>query len=241
MRTLSLIAACLTLVPAGIGEQPKVPVLLELFTSEGCSSCPPADRVLAKIDSDQPVPGADVIVLSEHVDYWNQLGWKDPFSSAQYTERQQAYSSSLRAEVYTPQLVIDGARAMVGSEQYRVYEAVKAALKTEKIPVMVDVVKTADAGKATVRVHTEGADGQVWLALAHDREQSLVTRGENAGHGLAHVGVVYSLTEIGSVKASASFVKEITVNVKPGSGTRVVAFVSRGGSMRVAGVGQAHL
>src|SRR5580698_5275704 len=118
-------------VPLALAADRPVPVIVELFTSEGCSSCPAADRMLARLEQTQPVPGAQVVAIEEHVDYWNQLGWTDPFSSPQYRRRQNDYAVAFKAEdIFTPQMVVNGQTAFVGSDSNRAYHDIEAAAET---------------------------------------------------------------------------------------------------------------
>src|SRR5436305_7163041 len=174
----------LLLLAAGFAHAQPVPVLAELFTSEGCTSCPPADQLLQKLDQLQPVAGAQIIVLSEHVDYWDQLGWRDPFSSHQFTLRQQAYSRAVGAEVYTPQLVIDGRQAVVGNDVDAVRSAIARAAARPKLPVRIAQAKR-DGGQAAVTVSIAPlakGKAEVWVAIADEADRSSVSRGENSGH-----------------------------------------------------------
>jgi hypothetical protein len=175
-----------------------VPVLVELFTSEGCSSCPPADALLARLDAKQPVDGAQVIVLSEHVTYWNSLGWRDPFSSDAMTERQQQYAARFGlGEVYTPQVVVDGAAELVGSDERGLTRAIAKAAGKPKSALTIVHAERADG---VVRFALEGDAGsgsEVMIALAQDAAASSVARGENGGRVLHHVAVVRTLEALG--------------------------------------------
>jgi hypothetical protein len=183
------------------------PVLVELFTSEGCSSCPPADAVLTRLDAMQPVAGAQAIVLSEHVTYWDNLGWRDPFSLEAMTQRQQQYATHFgRDEVYTPQVVVDGAAQLVGSDERGVRQAVAkaAALPKEELTI-VQAQWDAHAGGNSIRFSIQSkADGAktirtiLMAAIAEDATQSQVQRGENAGRNLRHVAVVRAMQSMGS-------------------------------------------
>ena len=222
---------------------PRRPVLLELFTSEGCSSCPPADRLLETLDRTQPVAGAQIIVLSEHVDYWNRLGWTDPFSSALFTQRQQEYVTQFHLDgAYTPELVVDGWRDVVGSDERAAREAILKASTQAKVLIDLKARRSGAEVMVGLRV-TGGSRGtNIYVALADDHAQSQVTRGENAGHTLRHVAVMRTLLLVGKTDAQG-FAKDLTLPLKDGnSGAwRVVAFLQDSGSRRIVGVAQTQL
>ena len=212
----------------------RVPVLLELFTSEGCSSCPPADRLLEALDQKQPIAGADLIVLSEHVDYWNHLGWRDPFSSAQYSARQEQYNRSNSDGVYTPQLVVDGRFRFVGSDEREAFSAVQKAIREPKVPITISNV-ARDGQEVRAHIELPAADPNfrneravLYFAIADNRAESHVARGENAGRALAHVAVTRVLKVVATIRLDSGTAKDIAVTLQPATGaggSRIVAFI----------------
>src|SRR5712664_4104636 len=228
----------------------RAPVLVELFTSEGCSSCPPADALLERLDRSQPLSGADLIVLSEHVDYWNDIGWKDPYSSHEYSERQSAYAAQfgLRS-IYTPQMVVDGQFEFVGSDERRARQAIESATKVMKTPVTVSS-RLSDEKTAILHIETgplpssiTAESAGVFLAIADNSDESHVRRGENAGRTLKHVAVLRNLIRIGAVDRSAGFSRDMKVdlNSKNPSNLRVAVIVQEAEVGRVLGAGLARL
>jgi hypothetical protein len=227
---MKLLLIAISVFLCSAAEPARVPVLAELFTSEGCNSCPPADSLLEKLDRLQPVAGARVIVLSEHVDYWNQLGWRDPFSAAQFSQRQERYSRLLGGEVYTPQLVIDGREQVLGSDPAAIQKAVTRAALRAKAPIRIVEVKR-DGGEASIGLSIASlakGRGDVWVAIADERDESSVKRGENAGRTLAHVAVVRTLSKAGSVTKSEGMEKQLRLPVT-GSPARVIVFLTDDG------------
>lgn len=187
------------------GGDSRRPVLVELFTSEGCSSCPPADALLARLDSEQSVPGAQVIVLSEHVTYWNHDGWIDPFSLDDVTQRQEAYRMRLGLDSsYTPQAVIDGGAQVVGSDAGGLARAIAQAAAPTLDLSITDAAWSGSAVHFKVRIASDpnmqgsaGQNAKLTAVLAEDSTQVSVKSGENAGRTLRHVAVVRSLCEMG--------------------------------------------
>lgn len=209
------------------------PVLVELFTSEGCSSCPSADRLLSRLAADQPVSGAVVVPLSLHVDYWNHLGWRDPFSSPRYTERQGAYAARFGnpGRVYTPQMVVDGRAEFVGSDEREARRAIGESAREPK--AIVRVAPNATGARVTIAGAQAGAD--VFLAVIEDGTVSEVTRGENAGARLAHTAVARNLFVAGRVDAAGRFDTSVSFESDKRA-RRVLAFVQERGLGRVLGV-----
>jgi hypothetical protein len=190
------------------------PVLVELFTSEGCSDCPPADTVLQKLIDASPVAGAQVIGLGQHVDYWDRLGWKDRFSSAALTDRQRVYANRFANEsIYTPQMVVDGRAEFVGSDASAARKAIERTLKAQHGIVQIDVRPLAgDRAPVAVVVRDvppldRGDHADIIIAITEDGLRSNVTRGENNGRVLRHAAVVRSLGTIGEASGGAGEAK----------------------------------
>jgi hypothetical protein len=239
---------CCALVAAAsaTGQSPRtIPVVVELFTSEGCSSCPPADRLLATLDREQPVAGVQLIVLSEHVDYWNTQGWADPFSSREFSERQQRYGTALRLpDVYTPQAVIDGRLEAVGNSAPKLEAAIRQAMREKKVPLHLQVSR-AEKG-IHVELHADESlprGSEVYFAVAEDSVESKVSAGENSGRLLAHTAVVRSLTKVGKAAGAgdSGIAMDLKANEHWGKHLRVVAFLAEHDGGKILGATVANL
>src|SRR5258708_24424170 len=229
---------------------PRAPVLVELFTSEGCSSCPPADALLERLDRSQPVSGAQLIVLSEHVDYWDDIGWKDPFSSHEYSERQSAYAAQFgRGSIYTPQMVVDGHFELVGSDERRATQAIENAAKAMKTPVTISSILSDEK---TLTLHIEpgplpssvtAQSASVFLAMADNADESQASRAENAGRTLKHVAVLRNLIRIGAVDRTAGFSRDMKVDLDAEfrRNMRIAVIIQEASAGRVWGAGLTRL
>lgn len=232
-------------------DSKRAPVIVELFTSEGCSSCPPADRVLAELESAQPVAGAEIIAMSEHVDYWNYIGWSDPFSSEAFSARQQAYAPVFRNDgVYTPQMVVDGQAEFVGSNTDKAKTAIARAAKLPKGVVSIQPEQDAQTIKLKINVAklpaVSASDfADVLLAITETNLASQVVRGENSGRRLAHTAVVREMRSLGRMdNPNGAFETTTTAMLKRDwklSDVRVVVFVQEHANKRILAAGSTGL
>ena len=214
------------------------PVLLELFTSQGCSSCPPADRVLSRLNAEARAGDLSVVALSFHVDYWNRLGWTDPYSDAAYSQRQRIYARKLGDNrVYTPELVVDGRTGHVGSREREVRQAIRSAgARQQVLPVDISVMPS---GKNTLELtYTLGqvpGGTLLQVVLVDPMVNNEVPRGENRGRHLEHVQVVRSFQTIESPKKSGTVQLDLNTLDYPEQG-QVVVFLQDAETWHVLGV-----
>ena len=259
MKTMRYLALITLAIVSGAGAQVRDPapgsvaIVAELFTSEGCSSCPPADDLLRRLVEEQPIQGVVIIGLSEHVDYWDRLGWKDPFSSPAFSRRQEEYSQVFGDDrIYTPQMVIAGRDEMVGSEGARIHDAIVKAAKRPMAAVSLQVSRDLVARSAAVRVEIRDVpeaarrgDLDVMLAVIENGLESHVRAGENAKRTLKHSAVTRSLLTLGrTLKGSAagSFTTEVVLASRwKVSEVRFVAFLQDHRTHEIHGAASAGL
>lgn len=239
---------CLALIACAFDRPRAAPptlVVVELFTSEGCSSCPPADTLLQRLVASPPVEGVQIVALGEHVDYWDQQGWRDRFSSASLTNRQRVYSQAFNTDnIYTPQMVVDGRSGFVGSDAAAARRAIAQAATAPRGTVRIEIDAVTNSARAMAVSITaldlpkpgRGDRDEIILAVTEDRLTSDVRRGENKGHVLAHAAVVRQLRAIGD--ATGQPVRS-EIAIDPAwnrDNVTVVAFVQELRSRRIVAV-----
>ncbi len=223
-------------------------VVVELFTSEGCSSCPPADALLARLSEQSAVGDTQVVALEEHVDYWDDLGWRDPFSSHNWTTRQYAYAGVLgNGNPYTPQMVVDGSVEFSGGRAQQAQNTITEAAARAKTPVVLSQKTASKPGTENFSVQVgkltpsaKGGAAEVWLAITEKGLHSSVTRGENAGHELRHAAIVRLMRKIGEAKPDRdiSFAADANMPLRGEwkvENLKAVAFVQEKNSLRILG------
>jgi hypothetical protein len=233
MKLFLVLLVAAVLLPSALAAQN--PVVVELFTSEGCSSCPPADALLLKLSQLQEA-GGEVIVLGEHVDYWNYIGWTDRFSSHQLTLRQQSYAQRFGlASPYTPQMVIDGQQQVLGSDASAVAHDIDAASKKNQAATV--TVAKLGGNSYQVSVKAENEKAKVYVAVTEDKLSSEVKGGENGGRTIHHAGVVRELRPIGSL-TKGEFQKKVDVSLQRdwnSANLKLIVFVQQGDSGPILG------
>lgn len=227
---------CLTSFNPNTTSQPVA--VIELFTSEGCSSCPPADELLAKTIIEARADNRKIYALAFHVDYWNRLGWRDTFSTLEFTKRQQDYVSKLGLDgAYTPQMIINGRREFVGSDENALNRGLDVALSTNSTATFTTLTITSP-----LQVHYELEDDfqncDIHFALVSLHESTAVKRGENGGRTLNHANVVRQFIATDAQKSGDIKFADYPVPAK--NNWSIIAFVQRKNDGRIMGAGEAH-
>lgn len=251
-RLKLFLAVLLVLLSAAFLLRPSTPasgaasrtVVVELFTSEGCSSCPPADELLTHLRQDLAARNIQVVPLGFHVDYWNSLGWKDRFSSADYSHRQEQYARSLKVDgPYTPQMVVDGAEEFVGSSARQADRAIRNAASQPEIAV----VKLSPAGtdqlSIDVKAPATAGDAGVLLAITEDNLSTNIGSGENHGRTLHHAAVVRELRSVGRLH-DGSFQASVPIKLEKDwkrEDLRAVVFVQKNDAGKIQGAASVAL
>lgn len=231
----------------------RKPVVVELFTSEGCSDCPPAETLALKMEK-QPLSGIDLIVLEEHVDYWNHGGWNDPYSSSEWTQRQREYVSKVGGDSpYSPEMVVDGESQFVGSNGRAAQQAIEKAAHEPETNVTIsegsaDPKDAADFKITAGKLEGDASGGpvEVWIAVTEDGLHSSVGAGENAGHTLYHAAVVRYMHKVGVAQASGDAAFTGDAHVKLNSkwnrnDLNVVVFLQDKKSLKILGAASTKL
>ncbi len=242
--TFGLLAGSLSLAAASAqtASPARMPVLVELFTSEGCSSCPPADALLGRLDREQPVNSANIIVLEEHVDYWESGGWHDRFSSSQFTDRQNNYLPRLKfQDPYTPQMIVDGSTQLLGSDAPKALNVITQATQSPKIALTL-ATPAIDGRHIACSVSATSSSplpkGDLYAVVVQPTATTEVKAGENGGKHLDHVGVVRSMQRIGKVQDLGAGAVKFSLNVPANVSTdnlRVVVFAQAPGQGPIQG------
>ena len=239
----------------GYAQDGRVPVIVELFTSEGCSSCPPAERLLNQLSDRQPVAGARIIPLEEHVDYWNQLGWTDPFSSALYRGRQNEYATRLffTDNIYTPQMIVGGQVGFSGGNAKKAQDEIAHAIQAQRVFVDLKAsLNRTDSELVDLAVQVTNAkdlklhNSNVYLAVTESGLSTNVGGGENSGRWLSHAPVVRSFGVIGKLDSKGSNGGQIVNTMRlphewQRQNLRAVVFVQERDSYKITGAATADL
>lgn len=222
-------------------EKPRV-VLVELFPSEGCSSCPPADALLRQVNGTRTSAGQLLVGISEHVTYWNSLGWADPFSSSIFTERQNGYGHRFGLDsVYTPQMVVNGTEQFVGSDPAGLAKAIQRKPEPTD-PLDVHILSIHAIGSRLSVSFSAGGEipsrgAEIIAVLADDSDESIVLRGENSGRRLAHVAIARSLARVATISGAVE--QAVGIQIPPSfhgtQGHHLILFAQEEGFGRVLG------